>query len=458
MSSLPITPPAARPGPAPRSAGPPGASGPGDFAALLTQTTARTAPAEGPKTRPASSEAHRRDGDHRVRSRDDDAAPGRDALRADATPAAAPARDERTADAAPQGVDDQAATAQDTAPPPPASDAAAAAGATAAAAATAPVADAAPGTGAPSSAAGAAGAPALTDAHAMAGVPAATNAAVADAAAGTAPAAGADAAATAATDGKLQIPAELLAAGGRHVRHLEGHGAAGDPAATPAPGTGAGAAAATPAAPTAGGAGTGAGGDATNAFTNGNPSNNAATPATPATPAVAAQPAAAPHGAAPVPSGTPQLTRASVVQTAERVHELVRIATTRAGNARATLQLRPESLGQVDVQLRTTRDGLVATIAAHDQAGLDALQSAGAELRRLLDAKGVELHSLDLQLGAGADGGFGAQADARQASSGRTGAASGYGLDDGADAAAEEELILTTAPSTAAGALVDVQA
>jgi flagellar hook-length control protein FliK len=145
------------------------------------------------------------------------------------------------------------------------------------------------------------------------------------------------------------------------------------------------------------------------------------------------------------------------VQTAERVQELVRIATTRAGNARATLQLRPESLGQIDVQLRTTRDGLVATIAAHDQAGLDALQQAGAELRRALEDKGVQLHSLDLQLGAG-DNGFSQHADARHASSGRSGAASSHGLDAGEDAAAEDDLILTTASSTPAGVLVDVQA
>jgi flagellar hook-length control protein FliK len=202
-------------------------------------------------------------------------------------------------------------------------------------------------------------------------------------------------------------------------------------------------------------AGAGAGGNATN---NGNPTHNAATPAMPAVgaPAVAAQPAAA-HAATPA-GGTPQLSRGSLVQAADRVQELVRIATTRAGNARATLQLRPQALGQVDVQLRTTRDGLVATIAAHDRAGLDALQNAGNDLRRLLEAKGVELHRLDLHLQSGADGGASGQADARQASSGRSGAAARYGLDDGEDAGAEDDLILTTAPSTPAGVLVDVQA
>ena len=61
MSSLPITPPtSARVGATPKGASPPpGAAG--DFAALLDQTSARTAPAEGPKNRPAQPEPRRRD-------------------------------------------------------------------------------------------------------------------------------------------------------------------------------------------------------------------------------------------------------------------------------------------------------------------------------------------------------------------------------------------------------------
>ena len=131
-------------------------------------------------------------------------------------------------------------------------------------------------------------------------------------------------------------------------------------------------------------------------------------------------------------------------QTAERVQELVRIATTRAGNARATLQLRPAELGQVDVHLRTTRNGLVATIAAHDQVGLDALQQAGNELRRSLEDKGVQLHSLDLQLGAG-ENGFSNQGDAREASSGRRGAAATHDLGSDDDVVTEDELTITYA-------------
>jgi flagellar hook-length control protein FliK len=99
----------------------------------------------------------------------------------------------------------------------------------------------------------------------------------------------------------------------------------------------------------------------------------------------------------------------------------------------------------------------VATISAHDQVGHDALQQAGNELRRSLEDKGVQLHSLDLQLGAGQEG-FTNQGDAREASSGRRGAASSHRLGTDDDVVAEHDLTITTATSTPAGALVDVQA
>ncbi|HWH93071.1 MAG TPA: hypothetical protein VNT03_04360, partial [Baekduia sp.] len=74
MRSLPITPArsAPPPGSSPKGSGPPPGA-PGGFAALLDQTSARTAPAEGPKTRPAHSEApRRRDRDDHVRPRCED--------------------------------------------------------------------------------------------------------------------------------------------------------------------------------------------------------------------------------------------------------------------------------------------------------------------------------------------------------------------------------------------------
>ncbi len=444
MPPLPITPPSTgRAGTALKSASPPkGADG--DFAALLSQTSARTASAEGPKNRPAQPESRRRDA---AAGKDDNKSSG--APDGQAAAAAQPAQPKRAADAqgqkpadatrdtqgqtSPQSGDVAPAAATPATPAPEAAGAVAAAAQTAGAAAAAATATVTTGAAAPP-------ATAVQDAaEGLAAQPGSAN--------GAPPADGTAAPANGAPAGKLQIPAELLntkadAKGGHTKDFKNGDHPKGDlpPAPTLPPTT---EAAAAPTSATAA----------------------ASTPAvvdpsaqTAPTPAVStqAQPTATPQTAVPVASGAPQLTRAAVLQTAERVQELVRIATTRAGNARATLQLRPAELGQVDVHLRTTRNGLVATIAAHEQVGHDALQQAGNELRRTLEDKGVQLHSLDLQLGAGQHG-FANQGDAREANSGRQGAASSHRLTDD-DIVAEDTLTITHAPSTPAGALVDVQA
>jgi flagellar hook-length control protein FliK len=444
MPALPITPPtSARAAAAPKSGSPPpGAVG--DFAALLDQTSARTAAAEGPKNRPARPESQRRDAAAKDDNKgaavpDAQAAPVAEPTQpaAEAKPAegtqgqpatsdpAGPTADQVAAVAAPNV--DQACAAVAVPTPAPASVVAA----TMTPATTLPAAAAAVQAGAGAGAATAQAAPAGT---------AAPGDAVAKPAAGT-PA------------GKLQIPAELLNANGGQTKDTKNGDQAqhdlapaptlpptADAAAMPTP-TPAGAAALIPA-----------------------PAADAgATPVPVPAPSATAQPqpVATPQTAAAAWAGTgsngaPQLSHASVLQTAERVQELVRIVATRAGNARAVLQLRPAELGQVDVHLRTTRNGLVATIAAHEQVGHDALQQAGIELRRTLEDKGVQLHSLDLQLGAGQND-FTNQGDAREANSGRRGVAASHGLGSD-DPVAEDELTLTHAPSTPAGALVDVQA
>jgi hypothetical protein len=68
----------------------------------------------------------------------------------------------------------------------------------------------------------------------------------------------------------------------------------------------------------------------------------------------------------------------------------------------------------------------------------------------------VQLHSLDLQLGAG-EHGFANQGDARQASPGGRGGSRGWGL-GGEDEPLEDELTIAPVARTPAGALVDVQA
>jgi hypothetical protein len=181
-------------------------------------------------------------------------------------------------------------------------------------------------------------------------------------------------------------------------------------------------------------------------------------PAAPVPGVNATQAAPAPATApAPVAATVAQLTRASLHGTIEKVHDLVRIAATRGGGARATLQLKPVELGLVDVQLRTTRDGLVATIRAQDSAGLSALQHAGAELRRSLEDRGVTLARLDLQLSAGQDGRqAGADSGRRFGGTRGTAGASGLAAED-LDGDGEELLVATVSATTASG-LVDIQA
>jgi flagellar hook-length control protein FliK len=466
MPALPITPPTpARVGTAPKGASPPpgNAAPPTHFAALLDQTSARTASAEGPKNRPAQTEPRRRDAAAPKGDDQGTAAPDAQAAAtaSPAQPVAEPPQGQTHAVTDASVADPAQAVAASTQGQTP--------GGETPAAPVAPVVDPAAVAAVPTAAP--APAPALAPAVAPIVTPntaatATVTAVAAQAAAGagttTAQPASADGgtpadASAAPTDGasggKLQIPAELLdakaGAGGGNTKDFKN----GDqprrdlPPAPTLPPTAAAAAApavvpaAVPAAPT--------------------PPVDAAVAIVPAPTAAAvqAQPAATLQTAVPVANGGvggPVLSRASVLQTAERVQELVRIVTTRAGNARAILQLRPAELGQVDVHLRTTRNGLVATISAHEQVGLDAMHQAGNELRRTLEDKGVQLHSLDLQLGDGRHD-FSNQGDAREANSGRRGAAATHDLGSD-DPVAEDELTITHAPSTPAGALVDVQA
>jgi hypothetical protein len=414
MRAIPITPPDARAGSSSRSSSPPGSGG-GDFAALLDQTTARTAPAEGPETRPATPDAPapRSDG----QAPEDDAAgtpaqdPGAALLAALAGPAAAP-------------------PAPTTAPP----------------------------------SAGSATAPSGTPGLPVAPVPS-----------GGAPASPAAAAPQAAEDGVVTAQPITLPGDGR----LPGAAPApAAPAATPTPGNGAGdsgrhhpgngrregapavpalpgtpdpAAAAAPAAPPPADAPTATPtGDAVQAAA---PAPAAAAPAPP--PSTAAAPAA-PTPAAVVPA--PALTPASLHGTVDRIHDLVRIVGLRNGGARATLQLKPVELGLVDVHLRTTRNGLVATISAQDAAGLSALQQAGSELRRSLEERGVTLARLDLQLSSSGQDGRGPGGGAADRSSSGNRRGSGALADPGAEEILGDELTITTVTSAPTGALVDVQA
>jgi flagellar hook-length control protein FliK len=162
-------------------------------------------------------------------------------------------------------------------------------------------------------------------------------------------------------------------------------------------------------------------------------------------------PAAAPSSApAPAPQ-TPAQPAPRLPVNPDQARALLHIANHR-GQAQARLTLHPAELGGVEVRLRVTTHGLLASITADRPESAQVLQQAGADLKRALEAQGVEVAGLD----------FGVAGDqARQRADQRDADAAPTGL----GAAADDDLSpidpdhpTTTAPTIALGALVDVLA
>ena len=437
MRPIHITPPDPRPGSSSKSGPPPGAGG--DFAAMLDQTSARTAPAEGQQTQPACTAPRRPDARDRPERRDHGAEASDPsataAQQASAAPAPAPSA-QTDAPGAPAGDAEPAPAPADPPPAPslttpdpsltaqpvpsPAVPDRAAASATSSPAAPAPTAPVLPG-GSPATPA-----PVTTSpGPAVATEPAAPGPAVAPTSAAPAPGLSPDAAPKPGDDGAQ--PDDERRPGTEAPQPAPSVTPATDPAAAPAPAI--------------------------------SPAQTAQAPAPAApVPGVNATQAAPAPAASPAP-GAPtvaHLTAGSLHATIDKVHDLVRISAMRGGGARATLQLKPVELGLVDVQLRTTRDGLVATISAQDSAGLSALQQAGAELRRSLEDRGVTLARLDLQLAAGQDGQ--ATGDQGRHFGGTRGSAGASGLPADELDGDDEELLVASVTRSSPHGLVDIQA
>lgn len=144
-------------------------------------------------------------------------------------------------------------------------------------------------------------------------------------------------------------------------------------------------------------------------------------------------------------------------ETVQGLQDLAHVAATR-GAARARLQLHPAELGAIDVRLKVTSEGLTAVITADRPEAVQALQQAGAELRKALEDRGLNVVSFDVDL---ASGQAGSQHD--PAARDRTdGASTGRSTTGGTDAADEldgmEPDDHTTPTGVPAGALVDVLA
>lgn len=82
-------------------------------------------------------------------------------------------------------------------------------------------------------------------------------------------------------------------------------------------------------------------------------------------------------------------------QAVETVNQVIRISQS-SGITQARVQLHPEELGQVDIHLRSTPDGIVARVVADASQAAAVLRDGGDELRRQLAAQGINLTHFDV--------------------------------------------------------------
>jgi type III secretion system needle length determinant len=132
----------------------------------------------------------------------------------------------------------------------------------------------------------------------------------------------------------------------------------------------------------------------------------------------------------------------------------------RQGATQARIQLQPQELGQINIRLSQTSEGLLARVSAETPAAAQALADGRSELRQSLSSLGLPLLRLDISS-------YG-QSEARERQerfAGDTGSASGSStststsLQDGEGAGPLGELETASAPAAlSGGALVDVLA
>jgi flagellar hook-length control protein FliK len=165
------------------------------------------------------------------------------------------------------------------------------------------------------------------------------------------------------------------------------------------------------------------------------------------------QPVQAPAPAAP-PQAAAAAQRAVPLYRAPHVAAAVIHLAQQHGVTHARINLKPAELGGIEVRLHSTPQGIAAHLVADSPEAAKALQHASDELRNQLEARDVNLLSLDVSTSNGDENrqaGFGADANR----DGQNTAPRGYGLSDSerpAEAPAETTLVLPD------GVLVDVLA
>jgi flagellar hook-length control protein FliK len=84
-----------------------------------------------------------------------------------------------------------------------------------------------------------------------------------------------------------------------------------------------------------------------------------------------------------------------LAQAVETVNQVIRISQS-SGLTQARVQLHPEELGQIDIHLRSTPDGVVAKVMADASQAAAMLRDGGDELRRQLASQGINLTHFDV--------------------------------------------------------------
>jgi flagellar hook-length control protein FliK len=142
--------------------------------------------------------------------------------------------------------------------------------------------------------------------------------------------------------------------------------------------------------------------------------------------------------------------RVRILELAESMRAVVSVAN-RRGSATARIMLRPDTLGGVQVKLRAGRDGVSAELIADSAHAAQALATAGGDLRRALEAQGVNLLGLDVRTA-----GDGAEAHGHE---GRRAAESELrGAEGGMDAGEDPEITIESSRLPDPGSQVDVLA
>jgi flagellar hook-length control protein FliK len=91
---------------------------------------------------------------------------------------------------------------------------------------------------------------------------------------------------------------------------------------------------------------------------------------------------------------------ARLAQAVETVHQVIRISQSN-GITQARVQLHPQELGQVDIHLRSTPDGVIARVVADASQAAAVLRDGGDELRRQLASQGINLTHFEVGTAGG---------------------------------------------------------